>query len=63
MENNKIKLGIMKKIIPIIYGMAAITALTISCFTFKLSPFIGSLFAFMAVAFVVIAIIVATQED
>lgn len=63
MENNKIKLGIMKKIIPIIYGMAAIAALVIGCFTFKLSAFVGSLFAFMALAFVAIAFIVATQED
>ncbi len=54
---------IMKKIMTLIYGMAAIAALVIGCFTFKLSAFVGSLFAFMALAFVAIAFIVATQED
>lgn len=53
----------MKKIMTLIYGMAAIAALVIGCFTFKLSAFVGSLFAFMALAFVVIAFIAATQEQ
>lgn len=54
---------IMKKIMSLVYGMAAITSLTLGAFTFKLSPFIGSLFVVMALAFVVIAFIAATQEQ
>lgn len=54
---------VMKKIMSLVYGMAAITSLTLGAFTFKLSAFVGSLFVVMALAFVVIAIIVATQED
>ncbi len=54
---------VMKKIMSLVYGMAAIAALVIGCFTFKLSAFVGSLFAFMALAFVVIAFIAATQEQ
>lgn len=53
----------MKKIMPVIYSAAAIAMLTIGMFTFKLSAFVGSLFAFMALVFVVIAIIITTQED
>lgn len=52
----------MKKIMSIIYSMAAITALIIGCFTFKLSAFVGSLFTVMTLAFVVIAIIIARQH-
>lgn len=52
----------MKKIFSLLYGMAAITALTLGCFTFQINAFVGTLFAAMAVAFVFIAIIRATQE-
>lgn len=52
----------MKTLFSMLYGMVAITALTLGCFTFQLSAFIGTLFATMAVAFVVMAIIIATQE-
>ena len=52
----------MKEIFSLLYGMTAITALILGCFTFHLSTFLGSMFAFMAVAFVVIAIIIATTE-
>ena len=54
----------MRKIMSLIYGMAAVTALTISVFIFKSSIFLGGLFLTMALAFVVIAFIIATtQED
>lgn len=46
----------------IIYGAAAIVACITGMFTFKLSPFVGSLFMVTALAFVVIAFIVATQK-
>ena len=45
-----------------LYGMTAVTALTLGCFTFQLSAFVGTLFVVMAIAFVFIAIITATTE-
>jgi len=54
----------MRKVMSIIYGVAAITALTIGLFTFQSSTFVGSLFVVMALAFAVVAfIITTTQED
>lgn len=54
----------MKKFMAMLYGMAAVAALTLGCFVFNLNPFLGTLFATMAMAFIIIAIIIATtQED
>ena len=52
----------MKNLFAMLYGMVAVTALTLGCLTFKTSAFVGTLFVTMAAAFVVIAIIIATQE-